>query len=74
MVNIHDVLKAGYITVWSYVLVAQCSTLCDPMDCGPPGSSVVNNPPAGLARDSGSNPGLGPGVLRFMGWQRVGHD
>ena len=25
------------------VLVAQCSTFCDPIDCSPPGSSVHGN-------------------------------
>ena len=47
-----------------------CPTLCHPMECSPPGSSVhgisqvaqlVKNPPAnaGDARESGSVPGLG---------------
>ena len=30
-----------YMLLWSEMLVAQsCPTLCDPMDCSPPGSSV----------------------------------
>ena len=42
-----------------------------------PGDSVVKNLPAsaGDAGDSGLIPGSRrPGVLRFMGLQRVGHD
>ena len=28
-------------SIWSFMLVAQlCPTLCDPMDCSPPGSSI----------------------------------
>ena len=52
-------------------LVAQlCSTLCDPMDCSPPGSSVLGDFPGkntgvgchalhqGIFSTEGSNPGL----------------
>ena len=52
-------------------LVAQsCPTLCDPMDCGPPGSSVLGGSPGkdtgmghhallqGFFPTQGSNPGL----------------
>ena len=35
--------------LWVYVLVAQlCPTLCDPMDCSPPGSSVLGIIQAGM--------------------------
>ena len=56
---------------WKKVLVAQLfPTLCDPMDCSPPGSSVHGNSPArntgvgghallqGIFPTQGSNPGL----------------
>ncbi|XDA79922.1 hypothetical protein R6Z07M_009883 [Ovis aries] len=48
------------------MLVAQsCLTLCDPMDCSPPGSSVHGN-------SAGKNTGVGnplpsPGNLRYPG-------
>ena len=51
-------------------LVAQCPTLCNPMDCSPPGSSVHGDSPGkntgvgchallqGIFPTQGSNPGL----------------
>ena len=59
------------------VLIAQSSlTLCDPMDCSPPGSSVHRilqartlewvafPPPRGLP-----NPGIEPNLLHLVHWQ-----
>ena len=48
-------------------LVAQsCLTLCNPMDCGPPGSSIHGDPP-------GKNTGVGchaclQGIFPIQGW------
>ena len=59
-------------------LVAQsCPSLCDPMDCSPPGSSVHGDSPGkstgvgchalfwGIFPTQGSNPGL-PQCMRFL--------
>ena len=49
-------------------LVAQsCLTLCDPMDCSLPGSSVHGNSPDKNSTDKGGLPCLSPGDLPNLG-------
>ena len=52
-----------------------CSTLCHPMDCSPPGPSVLGDSPGGLPYpppgdlpNQGSNPGLHIGSRFFTIW------
>ena len=33
-------LKFGAFWIWEVLVAQSCLTLCDPMDCSPPGSSV----------------------------------
>ena len=56
--------------------VAQsCPTLCDPMDCSPPGSSIHGILQARVLEWVASAFSAGrPGVLQFMGSQGLGHD
>ena len=56
--------------------VAQsCPTLCDPMDCSPPGSSIHGILQARVLEWVASAFSAGrPGVLQFMGSQRVRPD
>ena len=58
------------LVAWKKVKVKSCPTLCDPMDCSPPGSSVHGDSPGkntgvgchallqGIFPTQGSNPGL----------------
>ena len=67
----HTYKHAHYILFLCFCLVAQlCLTLCNPMDCSPPGSSVHGDSPGkntgvgshtllqGIFPTQGSNPGL----------------
>ena len=49
-----------YKKLWAFV-AQSCPTLCDPMDCSPSGSSVLQ----GIFATQGLNPGL----LCFLQWQ-----
>ena len=59
--------QAWFSNTWVHVRPLQsCPTLCDPMDCSPPGSSVHRDSP-------GKNTGLGhhallQGILCIQGW------
>ena len=65
-INLYSILPSV-----QFSSVAQsCPTLCDPMDCSPPGSSIH-----GILRQEQWSRLTGmPGMLQFMGSQRVGHD
>ena len=67
------------VNSFSLCLVAQlCLTLCDPIDCGPPSSSVYGDSPGkntgvgfhvllqGILPNQGSNPGLSCIAGRFF--------
>ena len=41
-------LEAISVSVWESVSCKECPTLCNPMDCGPPGSSVHGLLQAGI--------------------------
>ena len=69
--RLSDWTELSWIMNWAVCLVTQlCPTLCNPMDCGPPGSSVHGDSPGKNTRvgcyallqeifpTQGSNPGL----------------
>ena len=63
-------MHSSYMVSSLFLVPQSCLTLCDPMDCSPPGSSVHGNSPGkntrvgslsllqGIFPSQGSNPGL----------------
>ena len=76
---LHKYVLFFFILVWCWCSDAQsCQTLCNPMDCSPPGSSVHRDSPSkstgmachALLQGIFPTQGLNPNLLHLLHWQR----